>query len=298
MNTNTKGSLIAIVASVAYGLNPFFALPLYEEGLLVDSVLFYRLFFAMVFLGVVMLFRKQSFAIKKKEILPLISLGVLFAGSSFFLFDSFNYMDAGIACTILFVYPVIVAIIMAIFFKERASLLTYFCIALALFGIGMLYNGGDKPLSIMGMTLVLLSALSYSIYIIAVNKSAVRDMNAIKLTFWAMLFSVITFAIKLNMLSDLQPLVNSTMWFNIIGLSLIPTVIAMVLIAIAINIIGSTYTSIVGSLEPLTALFIGVFVFNEPITPRIIMGIILILVAVTLIVIGKPLIERFKRRVN
>ena len=296
MSDTAKGNLIAIIASIAYGLNPFFALPLYEEGMQVDSVLFYRYLFGALFLAIIMLFKKQSFAVKKKEVIPLICLGLLFTFSSVFLFDSFNYMDAGIACTILFVYPVMVAIAMAIFFKERMSLLTYSCIALALVGVGMLYDGGDAPLNLTGMALVLLSALAYASYIIVVNKSVVSNMNAIKLTFWAILCGTVILFIKLSLRAGFQPIESSNAWFNIMGLAFFPTVISMILIAVAINKIGSTQTSIVGSLEPITALAIGVIIFNEPITLRIILGVILILFAVLLIVAGKPLVARVKQK--
>lgn len=53
---------------------------------------------------------------------------------------SYNYMDAGIASTILFVYPVMVAVIMGIFFKEKISAITVFSILLALSGIALLYQ--------------------------------------------------------------------------------------------------------------------------------------------------------------
>ena len=295
ITNNTKGLIAAVIAAVAYGLNPLFALPLYEEGLTVDSIIFYRYIFSVLILGAMMLFKKQSFAIKLKEVLPLIILGILFAFSSVFLFESFIHMDAGIACTILFVYPVIVAIAMAVFFKERLSVVTYGCIALALTGIVMLYDGGAVPLSLTGVMFVILSALSYSAYIIAVNKSSVRSMNAVKLTFWGTLFSTVVIAVRLNMLTDLQPLESGVAWSNTIGLALFPTVISMVFIAVAVKKIGSTSTSILGSLEPITALAIGIIIFNEPITPRIMWGVLLIIVAVTLVVAGKPLASVVKR---
>ena len=296
MSNNTKGIVAAIIAAVAYGLNPLFALPLYEEGLTVDSVIFYRYIFSVLMLGGIMLIKRESFLIKRKEILTLIILGVLFAFGSIFLFDSFNYMDAGIACTILFVYPVMVAVAMGLFFKERLSKLTYGCIVLALFGIGMLYNGGEAPLSLTGILFVVLSSLSYSAYIIVVNKSRVSGMNAIKLTFWATLFGAVVVAIRLNLLVDLQPLESSVGWLNTLGLALFPTVISMVFIAIAINKIGSTYTSILGSLEPLTALAVGVVIFHEPITLRVMFGVILIIIAVALVVLGKPFVRRIKHK--
>ena len=163
-NNRLKGFTYGAVAAASYGMNPLFALPLYGAGMSVDSVLFYRYFFAVVMLGILMKVKKQSFALKKADILPLAVMGLLFSFSSFFLFESYNYMDAGIASTILFVYPVLVAIIMAVFFHEKVSFITMFSIALAFTGISLLYEGGDgKTLSMLGVLFVILSSLTYAI---------------------------------------------------------------------------------------------------------------------------------------
>lgn len=121
---------------------------------------------------------------EKTDILPLAVMGLLFSFSSFFLFESYNYMDAGIASTILFVYPVMVAIIMAVFFHEKVSFITMFSIALAFTGISLLYEGGDgKTLNMLGVLFVILSSLTYAIYIVGVNRSSLKDLPTAKLTF-------------------------------------------------------------------------------------------------------------------
>ncbi len=296
MNTKRVGFVAAIVAAIAYGLNPLFALPVYREGMSVGSVLFYRVLFATIMLAVIMIFRRQSFSVAKSEVLPLLSLGVLFAVTSYSLFESFNYMDAGIACTILFIYPVMVAVIMALFFKERASLLTYGCIALSLVGIAMLYNGeGGESLSTIGVAFVLISALAYALYIIVANKSRASRINPIKVTFYATSVSLVVFAVKLNFLADLQMIPNISVAINLMGLASVTTVLTMVLIAYAVNKIGSTQTSIVGCLEPITALILGILIFDEALTPRIVLGVVLIIISVLLIILKDSLSKIFRR---
>lgn len=193
-NNRLKGFTYGAVAAASYGMNPLFALPLYGAGMSVDSVLFYRYFFAVVMLGILMKVKKQSFALKKADILPLAVMGLLFSFSSFFLFESYNYMDAGIASTILFVYPVL--------------------------------------------------------------------------------------------------------WANVLSLALFPTIISLVLMTLSIHLIGSTPAAILGALEPVTALFFGVVVFGEQLTPRIMLGILMILTAVTLIIAAKPLLQLVRRRIG
>ncbi|MEG1586685.1 MAG: DMT family transporter [Bacteroidales bacterium] len=299
MSQKTKGFIYGIIAAVTYGMNPLFALPLYKAGMGTDSVLFYRYAIAIVMLGVLMKIQRVSFRIHKSEILPLGVLGILFSCSSLFLFLSYNYMDAGIASTILFIYPVMVAVIMAVFFREKLTLMTISCIVLALFGIGLLYEGpGGQTLSTTGIIFVLLSSLTYAVYMVGLNRSKVSDMPVIKLTFYALLFGILIYVVRLNFGADLQVVATPALWANVIALALFPTVISLIMITMAIQLIGSTPTAILGALEPVTAVFFGVLIFGEQLTPRISSGIVIILVAVTLIIAGRPMLEFARTRIK
>ena len=292
-NDRLKGFTYGALAAASYGLNPLFALPLYGAGMKVDSVLFYRYFFAIVMLGILMKVKKQSFALKKTDILPLAVMGLLFSFSSLFLFESYNYMDAGIASTILFVYPVMVAIIMAIFFHEKVSFITMFSIALAFTGISLLYEGGDgRTLNLLGVLFVILSSLTYAIYIVGVNRSTLKNLSTTKLTFYAILFGLSVYIVRLNFLTDLQVIPTAWLWGDVLALAILPTAVSLVCTALAIHYIGSTPTAILGALEPVTALFFGVLLFHEKLTPRLMVGILMIITAVTLIIIGKSLIKK------
>ena len=298
-NNKTKGFILGAIAAASYGMNPLFTLPLYSAGMSVDTVLFYRYSLAVIVLGILMKFQKQSFAIKKVDVLPLCIMGLLFAFSSLFLFMSYNYMDAGIASTILFVYPVLVAIIMAVVFKEKVSPITMFSIALAFVGISMLCKSwGGQTLSLVGITFVFLSSLSYAIYIVGVNRSSLKDMPIAKLTFYVLLFGLSVYVVRLKFCTELQLIPTPMLWVNAVSLAVFPTVISLVTMTKAIHYIGSTPTAILGALEPVTALFFGVLVFGEQLTPRIILGILMVITAVTLIIGGKSLLKKRKIRVK
>ena len=298
-NNKTKGFILGAIAAASYGMNPLFTLPLYSAGMSVDTVLFYRYSLAVIVLGILMKFQKQSFAIKKVDVLPLCIMGLLFAFSSLFLFMSYNYMDAGIASTILFVYPVLVAIIMAVVFKEKVSPITMFSIALAFVGISMLCKSpGGQTLSLVGITFVFLSSLSYAIYIVGVNRSSLKDMPIAKLTFYVLLFGLSVYVVRLKFCTELQLIPTPMLWVNAVSLAVFPTVISLVTMTKAIHYIGSTPTAILGALEPVTALFFGVLIFGEQLTPRIILGILMVITAVTLIIGGKSLLKKRKIRVK
>lgn len=287
-----KGLFCGVVAAVTYGMNPLGALNLYAEGLNADTVLFYRYGLAVLIIAGLMFFQKQSFAIKKKEVIILMALGVLFAISSLSLFVSFKYISAGIASTILFIYPVMVAIIMAVFFKEKITKIVLFSIILAMIGIGLLYkDDSGATISTIGILLVMLSSLAYAVYIVVVNKASI-NLPPLKTTFYVMIFGSITILIHsiFDSANHLQILTTPSMWGWALMLAVFPTVISLVLMVVAVKELGSTPTAIMGALEPVTAVVISVAIFDELFTERLAYGILLILLAVVLIIAGKPLL--------
>ena len=289
MSDTFKGYFFGIVAAVSYGTNPLGALFLYDAGLRPISVLFYRFAFAAIMLAALMMVQRKSFAVTRKEAKVLLGLGLLFVASSFTYYQSFKFMPAGLASTRLFFYPVMVAVIMAVFYGEKIRLGTIMSIVLALAGILLLYKGdGDSTISMTGMCLVIISALTYAVYIVLLNRSEIR-MSSVKLTFYVLLICIvgnIVFSF-FDPEGGLQGLPDARSWASALWLGLVPTVLSLVSMAVAVKYIGSTPTAIMGALEPLTAVVLGVLIFHEVMTPRIALGIAMIFAAVIIIVLSK-----------
>lgn len=290
MNNKFQGTLYAIIAAISYGMNPLGALFLYQEGVNTFSVLFYRFFLAAMILGGILLLQKKSFKVTTKELLVFSSLGVLFAISALTLFSSFLYMDAGVASTILFIYPVMVAILMSILFREKITIITILSIFSALAGLLLLYQGdGETTLSTVGVLLVMVSSLTYAIYIVVINKSSLTT-SSVKMTFFVLIFCVLSIIICSFWGGDstrIKLLPNISAWLWAIMLAVVPTIISLITMTKAIHLIGATPTSIIGALEPVTAVFVGVIVFNEIFTPRLALGILLILAGVIIVIAGR-----------
>ena len=287
MNAKAKGYSLGAIAAATYGMNPLFALPLYKVGMDPDSVLFFRYLFAIPLLGIMLKARGRSFRLQRKEVLPLIGMGLLVALSSLTLFQSYNYMEAGIASTLLFVYPIMVALIMALVYKEKLTGQTICCILLALTGIGLLYKGGNgATLSVLGITLVMISSLAYAIYIVRVNQSTLKNVATLKLTFYVLLFGLSLFLVRVDFGSSLYVPDKWYLWGNLLALAVFPTAVSFLCTTQAIQYIGSTPTAILGALEPVTAVAFGVTVFGESLTPRLSLGILMIILAVTFIIAG------------
>ena len=279
------GFLCGILAAMFYGTNPLGSLPLYAEGVNTVTVLFYRYAIAVAILAVVMAVMQYPFRVKPGHLIRMAMLGAIFSLSSTSLYVSFLYMDAGIASTILFSYPIMVAVLMVVFFHERASWMTALSIGLATAGIALLYRGdGNARLSATGMTLVIISSLLYAIYIIAVQRWD-QPYSSVTFTFWIVLFGLCTILLFSFLTREpIMMLHGVKQWACGFQLALLPTVLSLFLMNIAIERIGSTPSAILGALEPVTAVVIGVMVFGESFTARLAIGIVLILSGVIIII--------------
>lgn len=294
-----QGYALGALAAVSYGANPLFALPLLNAGIDAYSVLFIRYVFAIPMLALMIVTRGRGFGLRRSQVLPLVALGVLMAFSSLFLYVSYTHIGAAIASTLLFIYPVMVTVIMALFFHEKASPLTVFCIVVATCGIGLLYRGdGGEVLSPTGLLLVFLSALSYAVYLVAVNTERIKVVPTLKLTLYVIVFGTFLFAFRFNPQTFGVLNANWLLWVDALCMALFPTAFSLVCTSAAIQKIGSTPVAVLGALEPVTAVVFAVALFGELLTVRLAAGMALVILSVTLIIASgsmHKLINRVRR---
>lgn len=292
MSAKVKGFLYGVATSVTFGLIPLFTLPLMRAGMETDSILFYRFATATVALGLMMVAKKEGFGLPWRDVPIVVVLAALYMGSAQFLLYGYEVMGAGVATTLHFTYPVFVTLLMLVLFRERASWVTWMAVVLAICGVARLsLNGAELRLPLMGVAVILLSAVAYASYIIMVNKSRVRDVHSRKLAFYVFLFTTVMFAVKNAAGDGVQPLPDAWAAVNVVMLAVAPTVISNITLLLAVRNIGGTLTSILGALEPVTAVCIGALVFGEAFTFGEAVGIVLILVAVVLVILNRSIKE-------
>lgn len=283
---NFRGYLLAAVAAAAYGTNPAFAIPLYEQGMNPNSVLLFRYLLGLPFIACIMKARGVSFSLRKDEIRNVIILGILMALSSITLFESYRYMNSGIASTLLFVYPIMVAVLMIFLFHEKFKISVGLCLAIMSAGLYMLMKPqGTATLSLTGILLVMVSAGTYAIYIILVNVSeGVSKIPTTKLLFYVLLTGTIFYMCLIPLGFEMTLPARSAGWWSLLALAIIPTVISLACTTRAIQLIGSTPTAIFGALEPVSAVILSVTVLDQAITARDVIGGVLIIIATTIVV--------------
>lgn len=287
MKTISRNAIIGypagIITGVSYGLNPLFALPLIKEGASIESILFFRYIISVLLLGAFLFLNKQSFRINLKQARILFVLGLLYTSSSIFLFEAFKYIASGLATALVFLDPVLVAIIM-VFLKVIPSWPVWLSIFLTFAGVViMTQSDSTQTISPFGVFLSLISALVYAMFIVIINRSkTIRNISNSLLTFYTLSVGSVVFFIKL-MISDAEitaGLEKDMAWLNLVGLAILPTIVSTATLAVATRNIGATKASVLGVFEPITAILIGAFVFGEPITTNIIVGILISIAAV------------------
>lgn len=276
-----------IITGITYGLNPLFAVPLMNSGASIGSILFFRYGIAVVILGLFILLGKHSFKVSFKQAGVLIVLGLLYSTSSLLLFEAYNYIASGLATTLVFLYPVLVAIIM-VFLRVVPSWPVWLSIALTFLGVLIMTNSGSaQDVNPTGILLSVGSSFSYALFIVVINRSKViAGISNSLLTFYALLVGAVVFFVKIlsSGTALTQGIYGPMSCLNLVGLALLPTIVSTATLAVATRNIGATKASVLGVFEPITAILVGTLVFGEALTLNIVVGIAIATAAVTFMV--------------
>lgn len=277
-----------IITGVTYGLNPLFAMPLIGAGVAIGSILFFRYGFAVLMLGLFLMLKRESFRITLRQAGVLLVLGLLYTSSSLLLFEAYNYIASGLATTLVFLYPVLVAIIM-VFLGVVPSWPVWLSIGVTFLGVLiMTYSDGPQTTSLLGVLLSIGSALVYALFIVIINRSKIiKGISNTLLTFYTLVVGSIVFitwvsVASVHLTAGIQ---GPVAWLSLLGLALFPTIISTATLAVATRNIGATKASVLGVFEPITAILVGTLAFGEALTPNILIGILLSVAAVTFMIL-------------
>lgn len=289
-STDLAGILLGLISSAAFGMIPLFSLPLMRSGIAIPTVLTYRFTIAAVVMGFFLRLRGEKLLAPAKELGKLGLLSSMYLLAVAFFYTAFNYLPSGVTATIQFLYPVMVMLIMICFFHESFYWPCALALVLAFCGVAALcwtpgLETGSSPHAIWGVILALLAGLANCLYIVGLQVARLPHINGQVTTFWVMLFGAIFCLIQALSTNSLQWISKPEQIALAILLALITAVFSNLTLIMAIKRIGSTLTSILGVMEPLTAVIIGTLVFHEPFTFLVALGVLLVAAAVAVVVL-------------
>ena len=283
-----NGLLYGIISSASFGLIPLFAIPAIQHGMDFMNVISYRFLFATIALAVLLKIRKVPFCIEKSDLPTLLLLSFFYLISSVFLLWGYKFMPSGVATTIHFMYPVITTLVMMLFFHEKNSLFRTLAILMAIGGgYALSYSDSQGETNMLGVIIVLISAVGYALYLVTVGQRKNQSLKGLKLTFYVFLFSTVILLVGMSSTGSLHSIPDLATAGNLLLLAIIPTIVSNLTLIEAIKYIGATQTSVLGAMEPVTAVIVGIAIFGEAFTFTIAVGIILIISAVTIIILKR-----------
>lgn len=279
------GILLTVLSAVLYGLNPLMAKTIATGGCNPLTQTFVRLAAGAVIFFALLLPREGTLAEKlrvtRRELRDIMICCIGYGLIGPLLFASYDYLASGLATTLHFVYPVLVVIACIVFRYERASRRKLLCCALCFAGIVCFYTpGGD--VSAYGVFLALASGVAWAYYIVHLNSSGLVRMEPLKLAFWLCALSTVLVG-AITVVSGQLVLPSTAFSAGALGVYCCISTAASLLFQVGNRYIGAQSASMLSTFEPLTSVVIGVLVYHEVLTARLVGGIVCILLAVILL---------------
>lgn len=279
-----NGIIYAILSAIGFGIMPIFAKVAYQNGSNTTTVLVCRFLISAIILLGYFLITKKNFRISKKQLIILSLIGAVgYTLTCINLFSSYNYISVGLATTLHFVYPAAVVVISYFIYREKVGLKKGIALGVSMIGVYLLVSGDIGNISYKGAFLAIFSGIIYSGCLVGMNNEEVRKLDNTVSAFYFSFSSGIIFLIMGLIKGDLMIKFSGKVIFSMLGISVISTIIAMILLIKAIEIIGASTASILGTFEPIVSMILGIVIFRETLTLMGIIGSILILGSVLII---------------
>jgi drug/metabolite transporter (DMT)-like permease len=214
--------------------------------------------------------------------------------ASFLDFLGLQYISAGLERLILFLYPTMVVLISAIWFRQRIGRRVIVALVLSYLGIAFAYVH-DMQIQTEGVSLgaglVFASALAYAIYLIGAGHTIAR-IGSTRFTAYAMTVACIAALLQFVLMNPMSDLDQPVQVYGLsLGMALFSTVMPAFILAAAIRRIGSMRTSIIGSVGPVSTIYLAYAFLGEAVSLMQILGSLLVLAGVLMIGLKKTEVQ-------
>ena len=294
-NNYRLGILFAVAGTALFSLKSIFIKLAFEEGIDATTLLTLRMLIAFPFYVFILLYAiktrpEKAALIKKVDIFYILGLGFLgYYLASYLDFEGLFYISAQLERLTLFTYPIMVALLSWVFFREKITLRIFLSLIVSYIGVSFLFFNEAPSVSdgqnqtLIGTALVAVAAFSFSLYVIF-SKSFIARFGSLIFTSIAMSSSLVFILVQFfstHQLSDLN--VSGKLWFLSVLLAIFSTLIPSFFTSEAINRIGATRTSIMGSIGPVVTIVLAVNLLGEEFGLPQIVGLLLVLLGVSLL---------------
>lgn len=273
-----KGVLAVVVASFLYGIMPIFTKKALMEGMTSGAVVFYRLFFSSIVSFIVLKILGIDISTTKRQITEMCIMGVIGFGATMALLTmAYSLIPTGLATMLHFTYPLFVTVVMTVAFKEKMTKAKAFACACALGGLVLMAD--FSQLSVAGIVLAVCSGITYASYVIANKKLQFASLHGLVIVFYVSCFAAVFFGIKAVITKEMMLPPTPLALGLVVVIAVFCTVVTLFLLTYGIKTLGASTASVLNMLEPVISLVAGMVIYSEAISPKGIVGCLLVIAA-------------------
>jgi drug/metabolite transporter (DMT)-like permease len=282
-----SGFVLAALAAIGFSTKAILVKLAYYEPVDAVTLLTLRMLFSAPFFLIIALRhagQKHLSPLLGKDYLALLVLGLLgYYLSSLFDFIGLQYITAGLERLILFLYPTFVVVISALLLGKAFGRKEIVALLLSYAGIAVVFRDELNVQSdhlLLGAGFVFASTLTYAAYLIGTGETVVR-IGASRFTAYAMLVACAATVLQFLLTHPPQALLLSMRVYQLsMVMAMVSTVLPVFMLSAAIRLIGSGHASLIGSIGPVSTLFMAGIFLGEELTVQQIGGAALVMAGV------------------
>ena len=279
---------LILLAGIFWGSMGIFVRTLQEYGLTTMQIAAVRLSVAAVFFwAALLIFKPKEAKIRIKDLPLFIALGCFsIAGMCVSYFTAISLSTMSVAAILLYLSPVAVMLMSAIFLKEKITPKKVIALVMAVLGCALVAGlGSGDSVGVWATVAGLISAITYGSYSIfgtkALKKYSPLTVTAYSFTFAAVV--VIALCDPARLYGTVAAQISLPLVFWLVGLGVVTAVIPFGLYTIGLKYTAASKAAVVACSEPVAATLFGLAVYSEMPSVTAYTGIILVLAAITLL---------------
>lgn len=281
-----KGKIYLILSAFIYGFTPILAKAVYSGGTNGMTLTFLRAAMSLPLLFLVLVVKKIDLRLEKGQAKRVVLLAVVGNSLSIIcLYVAYSFISVGLATVLHYIYPLLIVLICALFFKERMGRRKLIAAVLVTIGILLFMDVNGKG-DIFGAVMAFLSGLFYAFNVLYMDKSGLDRMHYLKLTFYISLIMSVTVFLFALPGRQLAFDMSAEAWILAGVISVLVTLCGLPLFQLGVLYEGAATAGILSTVEPITGVLLGAALLGEPLTWAGLVGCALILLGVVLIETG------------
>ncbi|MCF6322464.1 MAG: DMT family transporter [Rhizobiaceae bacterium] len=274
----STGAWLAAFSAIALAFTNIAAPVVYGAGGNPPTVLMLRAFATIVVIGFVLIVTGRLRRLSWRDEINCMISGLLFMFAGFGLLTALEIAPASVVVLVLYLFPLLTTLFDAFVNRRFPATMTIILLLVALFGLALSLDAAGDDITMAGILLALLAAVSAAVTLVW-NNHKLGAVDPEQITFRMFCVSFIVFGGYLLFYQDFS-MPKGEGGLIYLGLMLACFAAAFFTMFRAVQMAGSVRAAMIMNLEPVVTIVLSVLILNEIINPQHAIGIVLVLGAV------------------